>query len=108
TLASKAGTGGPLPPVPPLEWRSPDRQRTAVLAVPRVPPDHRRLYLVITPADDLTGKPVLLGGLRAVVEAGGRVGFDWDDVVAIGAMVDHLQVGGRVAWTCLSPTNRGG
>lgn len=107
-FAFKAGTSAPLPPVPPLEWRSPDGRRTALLAVPRVPPDHRRLYLIIAPADDLTGKAVLLGGLRGVVEVGGRVAFDWDDVVAVGPMVDHLQVGGRVAWTCLSPTNQSG
>lgn len=102
-FAFKAGTAAPeLPPVPPYEWRSPDG-REAVLAVPRVPSTNRTLSLVIARADDLIGRPVLLGGLRGVVAEGGIVTFDWDDVAAIGSKVEYLVVGSGKPWSCVTP-----
>jgi hypothetical protein len=102
-FAFKAGTApSEHPPVPPYEWRSPDG-REAVLAVPRVPSANRTLTLVIARADDLIGKPVLLGGLRGVVAEGGIVTFDWDDVAAIGSKVEYLVVGSGKPWPCLTP-----
>lgn len=102
-FAFKAGTAPPeLPSVAPYEWRSPDG-REAVLAVPRVPSANRTLTLVITRADDLVGKPVLLGGLRGVVAEGGIGTFDWDDVEAIGSKVEHLVVGSGKPWLCMTP-----
>jgi hypothetical protein len=58
---------------------------------------------VIARADDLIGKSVLLGGLRGVVAEGGIVTFDWDDVAAIGAKVEHLVVGSGKPWPCVTP-----
>lgn len=102
-FAFKAGTTpNELLPVPPYEWRSTDGQE-AVLAVPRVPSANRTLTLVITRADDLIGKPVLLGGLRGVVAVGGIVTFDWDDVAAIGSKVEYLVVGSGKPWPCVTP-----
>ena len=106
-LAFRAGTDPPaLPAVPPYLWRSPDG-REAVLAVPQIAPPDRTLVLALHPGDDLVGQPVLLGGLRGTVAAGGVVAFDWDDVVAVGAMAEHLAVGIRPVWICLNPSTGG-
>lgn len=101
-FAFKAGTPPTeLPPVPPYQWRGPGGER-AMLAVPRMPPPDRTLALVISPVDCQRGKPVLLGGLRGVVNENGVAKFNWDDVVAIGAKIEDLFVGSGAVWECLT------
>jgi hypothetical protein len=91
--AIAAGAVPELPPVPPFRWRSPDGAAGARLDFPtRPPPDrlvHLRFRRVVPPA----GARVLLGGLRGVVTADGRAGFDWEDVRAVEPILDTLLVG---------------
>jgi hypothetical protein len=97
-----AGASIELPAVAPYEWRNTQKGKTkhvATLVVPQVPPQSRELKLLVDP--EYVGRPVLLGGLRGKVDANGVATFDWDDVVAVGMLVEHLVIGSGPPWELL-------
>lgn len=98
-LAASSREAGPV--VPPFRWHSADGTREARLDIPRYAPTHGLLFVEFDGAD-LAGQPVVLGGLRSVVDAQGRAAFAWEEIRAVERLLGYLRVGSAEEWTLRS------